>query len=61
MAREQERGPAGGKDTGATGQEPAIPKPPPPEELDDVSRDQALITDEWVGEGPPDKEGPKSG
>ena len=25
-----------------------IPKPPSPAELDQVSRDQALITDEWA-------------
>ena len=61
MTREQERDPAGRKDTSATEQERAVPKPPPPDELDEVSKDQALITDEWVGEEPPDKQGSKTG
>ncbi len=30
-----------------------IPKPPSPAELDQVSRDQALITDEWADAEPP--------
>jgi hypothetical protein len=59
MTGEQERDPAGRrKDKGAaTEHERAIPKPPPPEELDEVSKDQALITDEWTGDNPLDKQG----
>lgn len=34
-------------------QAPSVPRPPTPEEIDEISRDQALITDEWGGEGPP--------
>ena len=33
-------------------QEPYIPKPPTREQLKEISQDQALITDEWVGEEP---------
>ncbi len=33
--------------------QPQVPKPPSAAELDEISRDQALITDEWGGEGPP--------
>jgi hypothetical protein len=29
-----------------------IPKPPSQAELDQISRDQALITDEWAGDTP---------
>lgn len=29
-----------------------IPKPPSPEEQKEISRQQALITDEWSGEEP---------
>jgi len=62
MTGKQERDPADRrKGTGGTEQERAIPKPPTPDDLDEVSRDQALITDEWVGEDPPDKQGPKTG
>ena len=32
--------------------EPAIPKPPTREDLEQISREQALITDDWTGEGP---------
>jgi hypothetical protein len=35
-----------------TEQEPYIPKPPSPEAVEEISRQQALITDEWTGEGP---------
>jgi len=27
-----------------------IPRPPTPEEVEQISKDQALITDEWAGE-----------
>src|SRR3978361_1452409 len=30
---------------------PRIPRPPSKEDLDQISRDQALITDEWAPEG----------
>jgi hypothetical protein len=43
----------------ATEQERRIPKPPSPEELDEISKEQALVTDEWVGDNPADKQGPK--
>jgi hypothetical protein len=33
--------------------QPHVPRPPTPEELDEISRDQALITDEWGDAGPP--------
>lgn len=32
---------------------PAVPKPPRREDVDQVSREQALITDEWAGDPPP--------
>jgi hypothetical protein len=32
--------------------EPYIPRPPSPEEVKQISEEQALITDEWGGEGP---------
>jgi hypothetical protein len=32
--------------------EPYIPKPPSREALEQISREQALITDEWSGEEP---------
>ncbi|HEX8373690.1 MAG TPA: hypothetical protein VF606_00740 [Geminicoccaceae bacterium] len=34
------------------GRQPRIPRPPTREELDEISRDQALITDEWGDEAP---------
>jgi hypothetical protein len=37
------------------GREPYVPKPPSPEAVDEISRDQALITDEWSGDEPPHK------
>lgn len=39
---------------------PRIPKPPSKEELDQVSRDQALITDEWVPQPPPQRPGDRA-
>ena len=35
-----------------TAQEPYIPKPPSPEALKEISRQQELITDEWTGDEP---------
>jgi hypothetical protein len=32
--------------------EPYIPRPPTREELEQIGREQALITDEWTGEQP---------
>lgn len=32
---------------------PRIPRPPTPEEVDQISRDQSLITDEWAPEPGP--------
>ena len=32
---------------------PRIPSPPSQEDIDQVSRDQALITDEWAPDAPP--------
>lgn len=32
---------------------PRIPSPPSREDVDQVSRDQALITDEWAPDAPP--------
>ncbi len=32
--------------------EPYIQRPPSPEEVKQISEEQALITDEWGGEGP---------
>ena len=37
--------------------EPVIPKPPSREDLEEISREQALITDDWTGEGP--EQGPR--
>lgn len=34
-----------------------IPKPPSPEAVEEISRQQALITDEWTGEKQPGKNG----
>ncbi|MFT8243981.1 hypothetical protein [Roseomonas sp. BN140053] len=33
-------------------QEPTIPRPPSPEALDQISEEQAMITDEWSGDAP---------
>jgi hypothetical protein len=35
-----------------TEQKPYIPKPPSPEAVKEISRQQELITDEWTGDGP---------
>jgi hypothetical protein len=35
-----------------TEQEPYVPKPPTPEAVEEISRQQELITDEWTGDGP---------
>jgi hypothetical protein len=43
--------PAGDRDR-PLGQQPYIPKPPTREDLERISQEQALITDEWTGEGP---------
>ena len=43
--------PASGRDQ-PPAREPPVPKPPSPEDLEQISREQALITDEWTGEGP---------
>lgn len=37
--------------------EPYIPRPPTKEELEQIGREQALITDEWAGEEQPKKGG----
>jgi hypothetical protein len=34
---------------------PGVPKPPSEAELAEISKDQALITDEWAGEEPKGK------
>lgn len=38
-----------------------IPRPPSAQELDEISKAQALITDEWTGETPQEDEGPGPG
>ena len=40
------------------GREPYVPKPPSREDLERISQEQALITDEWTGEGPEKPPGP---
>jgi hypothetical protein len=35
-----------------TDQESSVPKPPSPEAMEELSRQQGLITDEWTGDGP---------
>ena len=35
------------------GKADGVPRPPTPEELDEVSRQQGLITDEWAPEPAP--------
>ncbi len=37
---------------------PRIPSPPSREDIDQVSRDQALIADEWAPNAPPAPPGP---
>jgi len=39
-------------DTKAPDKRPQIPRPPSKEDLDEVSREQAMITDEWSGPSP---------
>ena len=39
---------------------PRIPSPPSQEDIDQVSRDQALITDEWAPDAPPGPAHPPS-
>jgi hypothetical protein len=44
---------AGGKDDkGEAPRDTYIPKPPSKEEVDQVSREQGMISDEWTGEPP---------
>jgi len=38
---------------------PRIPRPPSKEELDEISKAQAMITDDWTGEGGDPKPNPK--
>jgi hypothetical protein len=35
-----------------TDQESSVPEPPSPEAMEELSRQQGLITDEWTGDGP---------
>jgi hypothetical protein len=41
---------AGDKNDDAPPRETYMPKPPSKEEVDQVSREQAMISDEWTGE-----------
>ena len=41
------------EDDASAERQPRIPRPPTREELDEISRDQALISDEWGDAGPP--------
>jgi hypothetical protein len=41
------------------GRESYVPKPPSPEAVEQISRDQALITDEWSGDEPGAGEPPR--
>ncbi len=41
-----------GPEKAPTEQEAYIPKQPSPEAVEEISRRQALITDEWTGDGP---------
>lgn len=41
----------------APDRKPYIPSPPKPEDVDQVSRDQALIADEWAPNLPPPSPG----
>ena len=43
------------------GKTPHIPKPPSPKEVEEISKAQALITDEWTGEGGTPASGSKPG
>ena len=48
---DQERDNNGGGG-GGTPRDTYIPKPPSKEEVDQVSREQGMISDEWTGEPP---------
>lgn len=39
-------------EAGAGARRPAIPKPPTAQEIDQISRDQEMISDEWGDVGP---------
>ena len=54
MATEDQAGGAKGDAGGEAPpeREPYIPRPPSREEVKQISEEQALITDEWGGEGP---------
>jgi hypothetical protein len=43
---------AGEKDGSEAPRDTYIPKPPSKEEVDQISREQGMITDEWAGEPP---------
>ena len=43
---------ADGKDDNEAPRDTYIPKPPSKEEVDRVSREQGMISDEWTGEPP---------
>jgi hypothetical protein len=43
---------ADGKDDNEAPRDTYIPKPPSKEEVDQVSREQGMISDEWTGEPP---------
>jgi hypothetical protein len=43
---------ANGKDDTQAPRDTYIPKPPSKEEVDQVSREQGMISDEWAGEPP---------
>lgn len=53
MTTSSERVPGEGDDDNSAGRDPGVPRPPSREDLDRISADQALITDEWADEGPP--------
>ena len=46
------------KDEAGT-EEPRIPRPPTPAELDEMSKAQGMITDEWAPTAPEAERGPK--
>lgn len=47
-------------ETGDEERQEYIPKPPSPEAVQEISRQQALITDEWAGEKEPEEAGRSS-
>ena len=59
MSKEKEPAPPGAEPEEPTAEEQQvyIPKPPSPEARKEISRQQALITDEWAGEEPGDRRG----